>query len=294
MIIGISGKMGSGKDTVAKMLQHLKAKDNNSFFNSNFKNWKDDYLSTISGLQIKKFSDNLKECVAIILGCTREQLEDRDFKNRKLGEEWNKYVIYSESVAKLHPSLEGYMYSEFVSYSECKEYLDNKIISVFPDAIIKKQELTVRRFMQLLGSECGRDIIHPSIWVNSLMKEYLPIGTYEYSENYIINYPNKKHKEDIYPTWIITDARLENEIDAIKNRGGYMIKVVRNSIEENSNCKGLSESEKAILQHRSETDLDKIPNEKFDYIIYSEDGLDELSAHVNKLYNDKIKCFLTI
>lgn len=93
MIIAISGKINSGKDTVGKIIQYLDIMnqtngnvplgfnlatlDSKVVENTGHTNWK-----------IKKFGDKLKDVVCILLGCTREQLEDREFKEKELGEEW--------------------------------------------------------------------------------------------------------------------------------------------------------------------------------------------------------------
>jgi len=93
MIIAINGKINSGKDTVGKIIQYLDIMnqtngnvplgfnlatlDSKVVENTGHTNWK-----------IKKFGDKLKDVVCILLGCTREQLEDREFKEKELGEEW--------------------------------------------------------------------------------------------------------------------------------------------------------------------------------------------------------------
>ena len=56
--------MGSGKDTVAEMINEL-----------SMHNWEDN-----------KFADTLKDFTCTLIGCTRDDLEDRDFKERALGE----------------------------------------------------------------------------------------------------------------------------------------------------------------------------------------------------------------
>ena len=68
MIIGVSGHMNSGKDLVGLIIQHL----------------------TDSNWKIKKFADKLKDIVCLLIGCTREQLEDRKFKETPLSSEWDK------------------------------------------------------------------------------------------------------------------------------------------------------------------------------------------------------------
>jgi len=69
-LIGINGKIGSGKDTVGEIIQQLCKSNGDS-------NW-----------QIKKFADKLKDICAIIIGCDKNLLEDQNFKNKELGKEW--------------------------------------------------------------------------------------------------------------------------------------------------------------------------------------------------------------
>ena len=56
MLIGITGQKFSGKSTVAKM------------------------LSEMLGYKVVSFADKLKDVTCVLSGCTREQLEDYDFK----------------------------------------------------------------------------------------------------------------------------------------------------------------------------------------------------------------------
>ena len=97
-LIGISGKIGSGKDTMGSILQWIVTSKtgfgNGTYSNKECVEWLngkypgDTSIQSISEYQIKKFADKLKDMVCILLGCTREQLEDREFKEKDLGEEW--------------------------------------------------------------------------------------------------------------------------------------------------------------------------------------------------------------
>jgi hypothetical protein len=59
MLIGICGQKFSGKSTVAKMLHNA------------------------TGYEVVSFADKLKDITCILGGCTREDLEDYDFKENK-------------------------------------------------------------------------------------------------------------------------------------------------------------------------------------------------------------------
>ena len=82
MILGISGRIGSGKDTVGNIIQML------ALTNDPTVNW-----------EIKKYAGKLKEIASILTGATLEQLEDQDFKKREMGPEWG--ITYRELLQKV-------------------------------------------------------------------------------------------------------------------------------------------------------------------------------------------------
>ena len=160
MIIGISGKINSGKDTVGEIVQIISASPH----------FTDEAVLSFIGRQhlnsiweIKKFADKLKDMACMLLGCTREQLEDREFKEKELGEEWHKYQ---------HEN--GQWYCTIEHYNSLTK---NR------QAYWSLIKLTPRLLLQLLGTECGRQIIHPNIWCTSLMGEYKPIINITKEEN---------------------------------------------------------------------------------------------------------------
>lgn len=179
MILALSGKISSGKDTVGKIIQYLVAQskkdwampyslqeflDGNDIYNRNYTK---DYIESISidsGYEIKKFADKLKDIVALLIGCTREQLEDRDFKEKELGEEWDKWQL---TYSTKYDSCINYYSSEL----EAVQFLDKIVDSIYFSSISKIQ-LTPRLLLQLLGTECGRNIIHPNIWCLSTFEDY--------------------------------------------------------------------------------------------------------------------------
>lgn len=97
--------------------------------------------------QVRKFADKLKDIVCLLIGCTRDQLEDRDFKEKELGEDW------------------WYYKGETGLYPYNTPYEANKKLPLI--------KLTPRKLLQLLGTECGRQIIHPNIWCLALFNNYL-------------------------------------------------------------------------------------------------------------------------
>jgi hypothetical protein len=236
-IIAINGRIGSGKDTVGKIIQYL-----TSTFPISTKtpfNIKENYSST-SNWQVKKFADKLKDIVCILIGCTREQLEDQDFKNSELGKEWWYYKGRNETL---------------IPYTENSKRNDEDLIKPTP-----------RFLLQNIGTDLFRDQLHPSIWVNALMNEYVNQ----------LNW-NNGGKEG-FPNWIITDLRFPNEYDVVKTRGGITIKVVRPHGYTNPHTGEYKEM--PLSYHPSETSLEDV---EFDYEIINDAGIPELIEKVKEI-----------
>lgn len=168
MIINLHGKIGSGKDITGQIIQHLIAWKKNPIK----ENYIDDVLLSLNnyidnsnnGWEIKKFADKLKDIVCLLIGCTREQLEDREFRDIPLGEEWDKLrVRYSDGydeVEEIFPF--DFNFSTLLDVKGRQAYIHSK-------EVIK---LTPRILLQLLGTEAGRDIIHPDLWCITLFSDY--------------------------------------------------------------------------------------------------------------------------
>lgn len=284
MIIGVSGKMHSGKDTVGAIIQYLVWRD--SYRNDasalnfpeiseeHFNLWKNSLIPERSSWKIVKFADKLKDCVCIILGCTREQLEDAAFKNTSLGEEW---IRYGKADGFIQSSNGRVMNN--VSCSK-EEYLDELRINW---QTAYKHEHTPRTILQMLGTEVGR-FIHKDTWVNATMRDYKlvntvfgtaePLGNGEYRivgngvyHGKIIKFPEYHYEIDpTYPDWIITDVRYQNEVDAIKDKG-FTIRLNRDTGFDNV--------------HTSETALDDC--EDFKYIVDNNGSLFSLIVKLREI-----------
>lgn len=241
MIIGISGKANSGKDLVGRMIQYITSTRHPNI--QEFEQWNArlDPRFQYSTWKIRKFAGALKEIVCILLGCTREQLEDRTFKETELGEEW---WMCKFPDGELLPYLGDY--PDFYRQSE----------------VIK---LTPRKIMKLLGTECGTQIIHPNIWINTLFMGYKSNGT----------------DQDIYPNWVITDVRFRNCCKAIKDRKGILIRINRPC----SECGGVNvhfpNCSKYYKEHISETALDDYTG--FDFILDNSLDIPHLFTEVSKI-----------
>jgi hypothetical protein len=229
-IIGISGKSQSGKDTIAKFIYLWYYNQRKQIILNSFN---DDELLKIAfsvkdfaqNIITVRFADKIKDIVCMLIGCTRTQLEDNQFKETPLGEEWWYYK----------------------SGDNLLSYNTNKPIGL----LIKP---TPRLLLQQIGTECGRNIIHPNVWVNATAK--------------FINLT------PLSATIIIPDLRFKNEFDFLKQKKAITIRVQKDNI--------------SNMNHESETQLD---NESFDYVIYNNKSVYDLWLKVKEIMEYESKMY---
>jgi hypothetical protein len=107
MILAISGRIGSGKDTVGLIIKYFdwfKAANSQGLStNMSFEEWVNlktaSYPFNHKHWEIKKYAGKLKEIACILTGCTLEQLEDQEFKKLQIGPDWG--MTYRELLQKL-------------------------------------------------------------------------------------------------------------------------------------------------------------------------------------------------
>lgn len=105
MLISFSGKISSGKDTsgsIAQILLNSPQLNNEGvkdFLNKNVSATESPYYSN---WVIKKFADKLKDMVCLLLGCSRENLEQQEIKSMTLEELSNTGIISKEFVNNLN------------------------------------------------------------------------------------------------------------------------------------------------------------------------------------------------
>ena len=76
MIIGINGRINSGKDTVGNLIKDINCENN----------W-----------EIKKFARKLKETASLLTGIPVEKFEDQEFKKTFLDVHWNKEIFENKT-----------------------------------------------------------------------------------------------------------------------------------------------------------------------------------------------------
>ena len=240
MIIGVSGYSGSGKDLVGTIIQYLVANNQTGYNNSDTSldkiiksqeenNW---WLEEQSGWEIKKWAGKLKEIASMLTGIPKHKFEDQEFKKTNLPEEWNEI-------------------QSTVRYTQKGSYITEQFVP-----------MTVRNFLQKLGTDGLRDGLHENVWVNALMSDYTPDDV-QWADGSLGGYEPGTE----FPNWVITDTRFPNEADAIRKKDGILIRVERPGV-------------KPVNNHASETSLDDY---NFDHYIPNDGTVEDLAEKIKDI-----------
>jgi len=245
-LIGLSAQLQNGKDTVADLIVKLTTENryhsNYSAREGKFVKDKIPYYSE-SLWKTRRFAGKLKQMAAILLGCDVKDFEDINFKNKPLGEEWRRWFIIDENT--IDGGFDGRVTPFFANAEEVKNYVKEKEWDWLDDVEPTSEILTPRLILQILGTEGGRDVIHPNIWVNATLGDL-------------------RETDHV----IVTDVRFPNEVEGIKRKGGKVIKIIRPSVVSTST-------------HASETSLNNYTD--WDYVIVNDGTLEDLEKKVKEM-----------
>lgn len=205
MIIGVNGYSGSGKDTVGAIIQYLNCRN-------------------VGNNPIEKVCANYEEHEWWLY-------EQSNWEIRK----------FAGKLKDIASHLTGINVEDFEDQEFKKTNLSREWWTTCDEGY---QPMTVRDFLQKLGTDALRNGLHPNVWVNALIADY-----------------------DEDSNWIITDTRFPNEAKAIKEKDGIIIRIDRPGV-------------KPINDHESETGLD---NWNFDYRIQNIDDIFALKQIVQQI-----------
>jgi hypothetical protein len=216
MLIGICGKMGAGKDTLAQQII-----DNNSDF------------------VIMKFAYELRKAISIIIDFPVEKIMQDECKKFDLSSIcFLSDKMYSNITKSVEYVTEDFPHKKdvdkFYSIIVGRDYQSNEDIYL---------PITIGRLMQIVGSDCFRNIIGEDVWVKKMIK----------------NLQTCKNTNVV-----ISDVRFPNEADLIKKTNGVIVYINRDLI---------SSTDKRSVSHISETAIDSI---KYDYIINNNGSIKDL------------------
>lgn len=212
MIVAISGKIGSGKDTVAKMIQGISIGLRKDHTIRTLRNTPDIPFEDLFFVkwEVHKLAGILKELVAKLTGQSLQRIEKREVKESFAPEEWN-YTL-----------------------EDAKEYLTlqwqaGKTILALDDERWIRQRATELGFqwrrtfrdMMVEIANLIRDQYHPQAWALGMMAEYRE-----------------------YHRWLVPDWRYPDEAEVFrsKTRNPILVRVNRPGTGNHPQSKNVSET----------------------------------------------------
>lgn len=133
--------------------------------------------------------------------------------------------------------------------------------------------ISPRVALQTLGTEWGRKL-HPDVWVRKAISTAVEV--LEYDLDY--DRSGSWRGYDMYrPTpargVVIPDCRFKNEMQAIKDAGGFTVRIIRPG----------SEGKVGIEGHQSEAEQNDVPNSEFDFVIYNNRDLENFLIRIDNV-----------
>jgi hypothetical protein len=113
-----------------------------------------------------------------------------------------------------------------------------------------KQNPEIRRLLQVFGTDVGRKMFGENVWIDMAFKHVEPDSRV-----------------------VIADVRFPNEAEAIKSRGGKVIRINRHN-------------HSAVNAHKSEIAMD---NYMFDHVLYNDGTIDDLAENLFMLMRSAFK-----
>lgn len=250
-IIGIMGKAGSGKDTVA------------------------DFLVFNCGFVKMSLADEMKRFTKKVFGFSDEQLWGPSRYRNAVDERYNdpdrwglaedNLMNYGRAWAKFlfAPDMANANYWRLLGWFE-RLYLDRSIE-------FGENKLSPRVVLQTIGTEYGRAIDN-DVWIRST----LDIAKKVLSDDY--TYTREDGLTPIAPGpsrltqvrgIVIPDCRFRNEVEGVQAAGGRIIRIKRLCADKQTI---------GIAGHASEAEQDTIPDNACDHVLDAPEGLANLGV----------------
>jgi hypothetical protein len=254
-LIGLSGKAGSGKDTVARMIQYALSPAMQVTCRM------EEFLklggahalgggSSPVAWETRQFAGKLKQIASLLTGIPQHRFEDQEFKKSELPEAWSAWrvVTYRDGERQVSEA----SYEEQDSAETHALVLQHKYRKHASDQKVRVEAellpMTARQLLQKIGTDCLRDNLHNQVWINALFADFNLVP------------------QAGFPKWIVTDLRFPNEVAALEERGGIPLRIVR-------------PGHHLTGEHPSETALDEHP---FSYYILNNGTLHDLYEEVQR------------
>lgn len=226
--IGIRGAMGHGKDTLAGIL-----------------------LELLPTHKHGKFAGALRAAAGVVAHCPPDEDKARDFSAE---EPVNSYTLHTRIARAIvgvidlavAPEEQSAARSRVAENRTCDKFF--KVVTgedFVPNTQVRIPH-SYGRLLQILGTECFRDLLGKDVWVNALLRN---------AEGGLV----------------ISDVRFPEEAAAVRARGGVVVEIVRT---------GAGRADGRSTAHASETAL---AGDRPDHTVLNDGSIEDLRAIAQNL-----------
>lgn len=198
VVIGIAGKAGAGKDTVASMFNYIHTV---GLTKCKYDEWLTRYAVSPNRYKDKTihFADAVKDCISVTFGINRSDLDDPRFKK-------------DYSITFPYVDIDKFS-SHKERYKSYKIYEDSSTSPfTYKDGRVVKIIVPIRKLMQWYANGLIKGGTYKNVWVDAAVPK-------------ILNVVNR------YNFCTIPDIRFRQEADVVKNPSfyGQVVRVIRPS-----------------------------------------------------------------
>lgn len=217
------------------------------------------------------FADPLKRFCRLVFQFSDQQLwGPSQFRNEDVAMDWE------EARVRLGMGIPSWVDTLALTNIEKANYAAI-VDDWFTECRRRGDKISPRVALQLLGTEYGRSF-KKSLWMDTLFKRVVPwiregLG-YSKKEGPTNEF---RHHRGV----VITDCRFKNEMQASKDNGAKVIKLIRLSREEQP------AEEFGISGHASEAEQRSIPEDYYDVVLRMKEGLDNVHHRLLSMFDKK-------
>lgn len=246
-LIGVSGQLGAGKDTVS------------------------DYLCSAYGFSRVALADPIKRLGYYVFLFSDKQLWGPSQLRNSVDSRFLSSEMWDSTEARLRAYSVEFCTS--VIGTDDPHVISNAVNALFSWFVDLKREyrtkLSPRVMLQTLGTEWGRHCVSDDVWISHLLKVSRCLLNEDGNTNSWEYNPLSGPSPSNNPTCgvVVSDVRFANELSLIKDAGGSLIRVIRPETDSLASSVGVSNHESEQLE---------MSMASFDFILNNEGSLTDL------------------
>ncbi len=292
VVLGVSGKKGSGKDTASDFVSHSLLTSNMGILGMEDKEETSPVRNLFAFPPLRlQFAGILRKCVPILTGgaVLASQTVSASDKARPLPLGWLGRAP-EEKKRRIQQSLEmaakaGGWPEDSVVWIRCSDHqVLTEAARILEEATASR--LTVGRLLQVFGTDVGRDLVHPELWIRPIAHQLQLLSQQQKAAAAAA----EEGSASGVAMAIVTDVRFPDELLFIRHQPHNVLI----QIDADQRLKQPEDAAATTAppnshgadgrhnNHASETSLNDVPRETYDCVVQNNEGLAEFKMRIRQ------------